>query len=103
MLSTSLHSGHNIYSYTQTSCKLMFYTDYGTRHVLTTLVTGLVLLTLYGLHKGFDSVEQKMDQVGMGWIILGLFAIQGLFGMVPAMYIDLGANELNCYWTLSMK
>lgn len=103
MLSTALHSGHNIYSYSQTSCKLMFYTDYGTRHVVTTLAIGLVLLTLYGIDKGFDSVEEKMDQVGLGWISLALFAIQGLFGMVPAMYVDLAANEMSCYWTPSMK
>ena len=40
----------------------------------------------YGLHHGFESVAGKMKSIGMGWIILILAAVQGLFGMVPSMY-----------------
>ena len=85
MLSSSLHSGHNYYYYSQTGCKMLFYTEYGTRHVVTALVCGLVSYGYYGLHHGFDSVSGRMGTLGMGWILLGLAAIQGLFGMVPAM------------------
>jgi len=103
MLSSSLHSGHNTYSYSQTGCKMLFYTEYGTRHVITTLVGGLVSYAYYGLHHGFDSVSGRMGTLGMGWILLGLAAVQGLFGMVPAMYVDLGPDGQSCGWTHSMQ
>ena len=41
----------------------------------------------YGLHHGFESVSGRLNTAGMGWIILSLAAVQGLFGMVPAMYV----------------
>eukprot|EP00092_Neocalanus_flemingeri_P031052 GFUD01033732.1.p1 GENE.GFUD01033732.1~~GFUD01033732.1.p1 ORF type:complete len:321 (+),score=59.67 GFUD01033732.1:139-1101(+) len=103
ILSHSLHAGHNTFSYSQTGCKLMFYTDHGTRHVITALVCGLVAYAYYGLHHGFESVNGRLGSLGMGWVLLGLAALQGLFGMVPAMYVDLAPNELNCIWTISMK
>jgi len=103
MLSSSLHSGHNYYYYSQTGCKLLFYTEYGTRHVITALVCGLVSYGYYGLHHGFESVSGRMGTVGMGWVLLGLAAIQGLFGMVPAMYVDLALDGQSCSWTYSMQ
>jgi len=103
MLSSSLHSGHNYYYYSQTGCKMLFYTEYGTRHVITALVMGMVSYAYYGLHHGFDSVSGRMGTLGMGWILLGLAAVQGLFGMVPAMYVDLGYNGHSCSWTQSMQ
>jgi len=103
MLSSSLHSGHNIYYYSQTGCKMLFYTEYGTRHVITALVCGLVGYAYYGLHHGFESVSGRMGSLGMGWILLGLAALQGLFGMVPAMYVDLAHNGQSCSWTHSMQ
>jgi len=103
MLSSSLHSGHNTYYYSQTGCKMLFYTEYGTRHVVTALVCGLVSYGYYGLHHGFESVSGRMGTLGMGWILLGLAAIQGLFGMVPAMYVDLAITGQSCSWTHSMQ
>merc|ERR1719222_50153 len=72
MLASSLHSGHNVYSYSQTGCKLLFYTEYGMRHVITSLVVSLLAWAYWVTHHGLDSAE-------------GL----GLFGMVPAMYVAL--------------
>ena len=85
MLSSSLHSGHNYYYYSQTGCKMLFYTEYGARHVITVLVVGMVAYAYYGLHHGFESVSGRMGTAGLGWILLGLAGVQGLFGMVPAM------------------
>ena len=85
-LSSSLHAGHNYYNFSQTGCKLLFYTEYGTRHVITFLVCSMLAYAYYGLHHGFESVAGKVKSVGMGWIILILAAVQGLFGMVPSMY-----------------
>jgi len=103
MLSSSLHSGHNTYYYSQTGCKMLFYTEYGTRHVITTLVMGFTAYGYYGLHHGFESVSGRMGTLGMGWILLGLAAVQGLFGMVPAMYVDLSYQGHSCSWTQSMQ
>ena len=85
MLSTSLHQGHNVYSYSQTGCKLLTYTTYGIHHVITALVCSLMAYAYYGLHHGFESVSARLSNVGFGWILLGLAAVQGIFGMVPAM------------------
>jgi len=102
MLSSSLHAGHNVYTYSQTGCKLLFYTEYGTRHVITALVCSMLAYAYYGLHHGFESVSGRLNTAGMGWIILFLAAVQGLFGMVPAMYVDLSLDEQSCSWTHSM-
>ena len=29
-----LHSGHGVYHFSQSGCKLLFFTDYGMRHVI---------------------------------------------------------------------
>jgi len=102
MLSSSLHSGHNIYSYSQTGCKLLFYTEYGTRHVITGLVLSLLAYCYYGIHHGFESMDGKISSWGWGWLILAMVAVQGLFGMVPAMYVDLAPDGQSCGWTTSM-
>ena len=85
MLSASLHKGHNVYSYSQTGCKLLFYTNFGIHHAITALVCSLMAYAYYGLHHGFESVSARLNNVGFGWILLGLAAVQGVFGMVPAM------------------
>merc|ERR1712168_47737 len=103
MLSSSLHSGHNVFSYTQTGCKLLFYTEYGTRHVITALLLGLFTYCHYGLHHGFESIDGKLNTAGWGWLLLMVAAVQGLFGMVPAMYVDLSQDRLSCSWTYSMS
>merc|ERR1711892_160978 len=102
MLSSSLHSGHNIYSYSQTGCKLMFYTEYGTRHVITGQVLSLLAYAYFGLHHGLESIDGKFTTAGWGWLILAMVAVQGLFGMVPAMYVDLGPYGMSCGWTSTM-
>ena len=61
-----------------------------------------------------------MRRLGTGYIILGLALVQvtfvitlesifyppiffqGLFGMVPAMYVDLAPDRQSCIWTPSM-
>ena len=85
MLVHSIHAGFNHYSYSQTGCKLMFFTEYGMRHVIATVVCCMLFYAYYGLHYGFDSVNAKLSTWGVGWLLLLLASIEGLFGMVPAM------------------
>jgi len=102
-LSSALHAGHGVYSYSQTGCKLMFYTDYGTRHVMTGLVLSLLTWAYFALHHGLDSVEGKVRNLSVGWMILAMVLVEGLFGMVPAMYIDMHPRGRSCYWTPSLN
>lgn len=103
MLTSALHSGHNTYSYSQTGCKMMFFTEYGTRHVITGLVLCLLAWAYCVLHHGLESVDGKIKSFGMGWTLLIMALVEGLFGMVPAMYIDLSPNHLYCGFTASMN
>ena len=34
MIFQVLHSGHGVYHFSQSGCKLLFFTDYGMRHVI---------------------------------------------------------------------
>jgi len=87
MLTSSLHVGHNTYSYSQSSCKLMFYTEYGTRCLIAVVVLGIAGYAWLGLKQGFESVDGKMRD-NTGWLVLLAFALQGLFGIAPAVYLD---------------
>jgi len=81
----------------------MFYTDYGTRHVMTGLVLSLLAWSYFALHHGLDSVEGKVRNLSVGWMILAMVLVEGLFGMVPAMYIDMHPRGQSCSWTPSMN
>ena len=90
--------GHGIYSYSQSSCKLMFYTEYGTRSLIACIIVSITAYSWVGLQQGFDSVDSKIRN-NMGWIILTAFAIQGLFGMAPAVYLDVDPwTSSHCIW-----
>lgn len=98
MFSSALHAGHGIYSYSQSSCKLMFYTEYGTRSLIACIIVSITAYSWVGLQQGFDSVDSKIRN-NMGWIILTAFAIQGLFGMAPAVYLDVDPwTSSHCIW-----
>jgi len=105
MLTATIHAGQGPFLYTQTGCKLMFYTEYGTRHVISVLVVSAYLYAHLGLRHGFQSIDRKLKD-WFGWSVLLLLAIQGLFGMVPAMYVDVHAKSAYrtyCIWTRSME
>lgn len=102
MFSSSLHVGHSVYSYTQSSCKLMFYTEYGTRSVIASLVVAITAYTYLGMHQGFESVDCKV-KTNMGWLVLLAFAIQGLFGIAPAVYVDYNWYWNACVWAYGVS
>jgi len=87
MFASSLHVGHNQYSYSQSSCKLMFYTEYGTRSLIAIVVLGIAGYAWMGLQRGFESLDGKMRD-NMGWLVVLAAALQGLFGIAPAVYLD---------------
>jgi Na+-transporting NADH:ubiquinone oxidoreductase subunit NqrD len=64
--------------------------------VVTALVWSLLLWAHWGLKHGVESKQSKRRpapagvdgwarSLGLGWVLLGIVAVQGLFGMVPAM------------------
>lgn len=73
-----LHSGQGIYHFSQSGCKLLFYTDYGMRHVLALLVT---LYLAYAYLVAFHSFDQEnLDRRAreyVPWLIILLFAVEG--------------------------
>eukprot|EP00088_Acartia_fossae_P015719 TRINITY_DN1867_c0_g1_i4.p1 TRINITY_DN1867_c0_g1~~TRINITY_DN1867_c0_g1_i4.p1 ORF type:complete len:372 (-),score=73.67 TRINITY_DN1867_c0_g1_i4:1133-2248(-) len=106
LLSAALHAGHGVYHYSQTSCKLMFYTEYGTRHTITFLVMSAYLYGHLGLRHGFQSVDRRLQE-NTGWLALLLLAIECVFGMAPAVYVDVFPFKtripaFQCIWTLSL-
>ena len=62
----------------------MFFTEYGMRHVISMIVITAYLYAHVGLRHGFDSVDRKTKE-WFAWFIIFLVAVEGLFGMVPAM------------------
>jgi len=111
LLSAALHSGHGYYHYSQTGCKLLWYTEYGTRHTVTFLVICLYLYVHLAVRHGFESVDRKIRD-NTGWIIVVLAAVQCLFGIGPAVYVDYPALTSvfsivykidYCIWTRTLK
>ena len=73
-----LHSGHGVYHFTQTSCKLQFYTDYGMRHVVAFLAISFFAYAYLILSQNFDpeNLDGKIKAY-LPWLIILLFAIEG--------------------------
>lgn len=108
MLSQVLHSGHSVYHFSQSGCKLLFFTDYGMRHVITFLVSSLFVYSYLILFHSFDteSLDRRMRN-NVAWLILLLFAIEGLFGITAAVYVDMGyvgpQKIPSCVWSPTMS
>jgi len=73
-----LHSGHGVSAFSQSGCKLLFFTDYGMRHVITCLVLAIFAHSYLVLFHNFDpeNLDGKM-RGNIGWLILTLLAIEG--------------------------
>ena len=74
-----LHSGHGVYHFTQTSCKLQFYTDYGMRHVVAFLAISFFAYAYLILFHHFDpeNLDGKMRR-NYPWLIIAMAVIEGL-------------------------
>lgn len=97
----------------QAGCKLMSYTIIGMSHVVTTLVFCLILYSWVGA--GLCSslpVFKKMSKMTfgdldsglrrhLGWFLLFIFALEGVFGMIPAIYMDVTSDGKSCNATQS--
>jgi len=97
----------------QAGCKLMSYTLIGMAHVVTSLVFFLVLYSWIGAGL-FPSLPfcKKLTKVSfgdldsglrrhLGWFLLFIFALEGVFGMVPAIYMDVTSDGKACNATQS--
>ncbi len=74
-------------------------------HVITYLLCGILLLARAAVYSsngaGFSQIDSRVRR-GFPWILLGLFAFEGVTGMAPAIYMDLGTNGKECNATQSM-
>lgn len=105
MMSQVLHSGHGVYHFSQSGCKLLFFTDYGMRHVIAYLVLAFFAHAYLVVFHSFD--EDNLDgrmRASVPWFIISIFVVEGIFGMVPAIYVDVGPKSLqSCVWTSTMS
>ena len=72
----------------QSGCKLVAYTEYGIRHVEIVVLSLLVLYVWLAMRRQYD-LDDKIRS-NLAWLLLSLLAIEGVTGMVPAMYTDIG-------------
>lgn len=89
-LSTVLHLGHGISHYSQSGCKLLHYTDFGIRHVILSIVYYLAVYAWLITKQNFnqEQVDKKIRD-NVPWIIMLAFAIEAVFGIPVAVYVDI--------------
>ena len=76
----------------QTGCKLVSYTQVGMTHVISYLILALVIYAYISLKKAdFNQVDTCIRR-NIGWIFCAIFAVEGIFGMVPAIYMDVNVE-----------
>ena len=87
---TTVH-GHGIAS--QSGCKLIAYTNFGMAHVISYILLALVLYAYKGMNAAdFTHLDNGIKK-NLGWIVCFLFALEGVFGMVPAIYMDVATGK----------
>jgi len=97
----------------QAGCKLMSYTIIGMAHVVTSLIFCLVLYSWIGAglcptlplcnrmtKLSFGDLDSGLRR-HLGWFLLFIFALEGVFGMVPAIYMDVTSDGKGCNATQS--
>lgn len=96
---TSVH-GHSIAS--QSGCKLIAYTVTGMAHVISYILLALVIYAYFGLKSAdFTKMDASLKK-HLGWLILGLFALEGIFGLIPAIFMDVSTNGKACNSTQTL-
>ena len=89
MTSQVLHAGHGISGFTQSGCKLSHFTEYGVRHVILSIVVFLITYAWLITKQNFNQEQvDKRVRHSLPWLILLAFAIEGVFGMPVAIYVD---------------
>ncbi len=77
-------------NYSQSGCKLLFYTDFGVRHVILACLIAMGsyawLITKAGFNK--DQLDSRLRS-NLPWLIMLAFAIEAVFGIAPAIYADM--------------
>ena len=96
---TTIH-GQEIAS--QSGCKLIAYTNFGMAHVISYLLLALVIYAYKGMKAAdFAHLDHGIKK-NLGWIVCTLFALEGVFGMVPAIYMDVSADGVSCNSTQTL-
>ena len=81
---------------TQTACKLISFTNTGMAHVISYLLFFTNLYGYYGLKLTDFSKIDKNIKTYLGWIVCLIFAVEGIFGMIPAIYMDVNIEGTRC-------
>ncbi len=97
--------GHAFPAPSQTGCKLSAFTTAGMSHVVTYVNCALLLSAWVVASPSSSATFASVDSAArrhFPWMLLLLLAVEGVTGMVPAMYMDLAPNGKECDATRSM-
>lgn len=86
----------------QSGCKLIAYTNIGMSHVLSYLVAALVIYSWLGMKSSDFGYLDKAIRQHLGWLVVFTFALEGIFGMAPAIYMDVADDHSSCNATQTM-
>jgi len=87
---------------------LVAYTEFGLRHVNAALLAGLIGYAWFAAVKGREDLDRTVMEIVQSlkngkkirrhfpWLLLFLFALQGVAGMVPAIYTDVDDTGKRC-------
>ena len=89
MTTQILYAGHGLTNFTQSGCKFSHYTEYGVRHVILAIISSMILYAWLITKQNFnqEQVDKKVRN-NLAWCILLAFAVEGVFGMPIAIYVD---------------
>ncbi|XP_040563587.1 uncharacterized protein [Lepeophtheirus salmonis] len=91
---------HGLKSVSQTSCKLVSFTEFGLRHVNVFLIMCLVAYAYYSMTMDKEYLDQKLKK-GFPWLIMSCFVVEGATGMIPAIYSDVSPRYVSCDFIMS--
>ena len=77
---------------TQTGCKMVSYTQIGMTHVISYLILALAMYGYLGSRKSEFFAIDIFIRKNLGWIFCAVFAVEGIFGMIPAIYMDVSID-----------
>ena len=68
-------------------------------HVISYILLALVMYAYKGMNAAdFTHLDNGIKK-NLGWIVCFLFALEGVFGMVPAIYMDVATGK---YWVYAL-
>lgn len=90
--------GQGVKVYSDNKCKLMYFTEFGFRNVISVAVMTLIGYAWVISLKTGEDVEKLNNYLRekFPWFIIAMFALEGVFGLAPALYARAPFNKQFC-------